>query len=121
MSPARLRCLVGQMRRNVNRIGNRPVPAHLAGNYYQAVGILEDLEAHLADEGLGLAWFLALPLIGAVGWAAYEIGVAADAIMGTATEGVQQVVTHASNAASIATYALVGFFVYDFARRRIAG
>lgn len=98
----------------------RPVPSHMADDYWRARSILCDLEDAVRNAELGLPVLLAIPAVAGLLYAGYRVVDTLDEVVKTVGAGSRQVVQHASNALSLATYAVVGLFVYNMARKRMA-
>jgi len=96
----------------------RSIPPHLQEPYAKACGTVEQVEAAVADQSLGVipVLFWAVPAIGAL----IAGGVVLYRVSEEITSATRQTVKATGNALSMAAYALVGVMVYSFARKRVA-
>ncbi len=94
----------------------RAIPHALLPKYLEGKRCLEIARSRLDSEGLGVAWFIAVPIaLGLSSLIAYGVVQVAESV-GESGRGVVKAV---GQAASLGTYATVALLVYSLARRVI--
>ncbi len=119
VSTATLREWATAARSLINAIeaSGRPIPPDLQEPYAKVCADVEQVEAALSGEELGIFPLLlfAVPAIGALIYG----GVVLTRIADTVTDSARQTVKAAGNAMSFGAYAMVGLMVFGFARRTL--
>lgn len=104
----------------------RPIPPHLADRYARACGEVAKVEAAVAGDGLGfipllwLGWAGGAALLAATVGTGYVLYETSKELASSARQGVKQVAGATAQAMALASYAVVGIMVYNFARKRRA-
>lgn len=104
----------------------RPIPPHLEDAYARTCQDVAKIEAAVGGDGLGfiplvwLGWASGAALLAATVGGGYVLYETSKQLASSAREGVKQVAGATAQAMALASYAVVGIMVYNFARKRRA-